>query len=120
MASSLPWTTKATLSTMASKASEKDWTVRAATRGVDDMECLHRYLLAPLVIPSPRMDTALAVDIGGTKLAAGLVTDERGGAGVGDGAVEGRLGRGAVRRARRAWWTASPAPWCAGSGAAGR
>src|SRR5215207_9449520 len=78
MASSLPWTTRATLSTMASKASENDWTVRAATRGVDDMECLQgtcchgRNSLTSMPITK---DVALAVDIGGTKVAAGLVNE---------------------------------------------
>ena len=35
MASSLPWTTVATLATTASKLSEKVWTARAATRDLD-------------------------------------------------------------------------------------
>src|SRR5687768_16823864 len=75
MASSLPWTTRATLSTMASKASEKDWTVRAATRGVDDMECAHGTC-CQAGTTFALVDLALAVDIGGTKLAAGLVSDD--------------------------------------------
>ncbi|HWI04973.1 MAG TPA: ROK family protein, partial [Acidimicrobiales bacterium] len=50
--------------------------MRAATRGVDDMEFAHGTCCQGGTTVGAGMDIALAVDIGGTKMAAGLVSDD--------------------------------------------
>src|SRR5438477_4610445 len=67
MASSLPWMTSPTFSTTASKRSANESIVRGPTR------CL---AIGGASLLSASVRLALAVDVGGTKMAAGLVTDE--------------------------------------------
>src|SRR3954447_15005264 len=70
IASSLPEMTCATLSTTASKRSAKDVMLCAAVR----CRAIAGRLLAQVGLRSVAVRFALAVDIGGTKVAAGIVT----------------------------------------------
>src|SRR4051794_6436462 len=73
MASSLPWITCSTLETMASKESAYDSMSRAAARCRATAQAPPRQVSGRSVL-SFGMELALAIDIGGTKLAVGNVS----------------------------------------------
>src|SRR5436305_1008612 len=72
MASCLPWITCSSLETMASKESAYDSMSCAAARCLATAQAPRRQVSGGSVL-SPGMNAALAIDIGGTKMAAAVV-----------------------------------------------